>query len=329
MIEQQNGEPAISVAGFKDIYRLSRIEAALAELEEKPPNESIALRQLYAQMIKLGSQRFTVKPSRLPDIEKLITTLPNFREPLDDIRRQLALCLSSDDPLEIEPILLLGEPGIGKTHFARQLSKLLGTGYAFIGMSSLTAGWIISGASSQWKNAKTGKVFESLVRGDYANPLIVIDEIDKAGSSGEYDPLGALYTLLEHDTAKEFIDEFAEVPIDASHVVWIATANDARRIPEPILNRVNTYEIAPPDREGSMRIAFSIYSDLRNEHRWGVSFPEEPNADVLEIVSRVVPREIRRVLLGAFGNARLSGRNEITVGDISESKTAKKPRIGF
>ena len=69
-------------------------------------------------------------------------------------------------------------------------------------MSSMTAGWLLSGASSQWKGAKPGKVFESLVDGRYANPVIVIDEIDKAASDAQYDPLGSLYSLLEHDTAR-------------------------------------------------------------------------------------------------------------------------------
>ena len=72
--------------------------------------------------------------------------------------------------LELPPMLLLGEPGIGKTHFARKLAELLGTGFGFVPMSSLTAGWVLSGASSQWKNAKPGKVFDTLVNGDYANP---------------------------------------------------------------------------------------------------------------------------------------------------------------
>src|SRR5512139_3420097 len=210
--------PPISIAGFKDVYRVPRVEEALNELQELGAGASEALRATYVRMIRTGGQRFVIKPSALPDIDALIDELPNFEEPLEDIRKQLALCLSSDDPLELEPILLLGDPGIGKTHFARRLSKLLGTGYNFIGMSSLTAGWILSGASAQWKNAK---------------PVIVVDEIDKAGGDTQYDPLGSLYTLLEHDTAAEFTDEFAEVPIDASDVVWIATANDARSISEP------------------------------------------------------------------------------------------------
>jgi ATP-dependent Lon protease len=324
-----SAKPAISIAGFKDVYHVPRVEEALSELQDLGSGANDALKATYIKMIKAGGQRFTIKPSALPDIDALIEELPNFAEPLEDIRRQLALCLSSDDPLDLEPILLLGDPGIGKTHFARRLSKLLGTGYSFIGMSSLTAGWILSGASAQWKNAKPGKVFDALVNGDYANPLIVVDEIDKSGADQQYDPLGSLYTLLEHDTACEFVDEFAEVPIDASDVVWVATANDARSIPEPILNRMNVYTIDPPDAEGARRIAASIYRELRHEHAWGRQFPESLGADALDRLAKLKPREMRRVLLAAFGNAKLAGRSEVLAEDITEERIAKKPRIGF
>ena len=153
-------------------------------------------------MLEKGPERFQVKPSGLPVMDHLYDELPNFADVLDDVKRQLALCEDSRDALEITPLLLLGPPGIGKTHFARELAQLLGTGMGFVSMSSLTAGWVLSGASRQWKGARPGKVFETLVDGQYANPVMVVDEIDKAGGEHAYDPLGALYSLLEHDTAR-------------------------------------------------------------------------------------------------------------------------------
>src|ERR687883_1221605 len=277
----------IPIAGFKDVYDVPSVEKALEELS---PTANEALRALYEKMLRLGGQRFTVKPSALPEMDSLFDDLPNFTEVLEDVRKHLALCIDSADSVELPPMLLLGEPGIGKTHFARRLAALLGTGYGFVPMSSLTAGWVLSGASSQWKNAKPGKVFDTFLNGEYANPVIVVDEIDKASSDGQYDPLGALYELLEVDTATRFVDEFVEVPIDASGAVWLATANDAARIPEPLLNRMSVYEIDAPDEAGSLRIARTIYSEIRNAHDWGRHFPEVQAEDTLAKLASLPPR---------------------------------------
>jgi ATP-dependent Lon protease len=318
--------PTIPVAGFKDVYETAAVERALQEL---PASANEALRALYEKMLRLGGQRFAVKPSGLPQMQTLFEELPNFAEVLEHIRRQLALCVDSEDDIELAPILLLGDPGIGKTHFARRVSQLLGTGYGFVPMSSLTAGWVLSGASSQWKNAKPGKVFETFLNGEYANPVLVVDEIDKASADGQYDPLGALYELLETQTAMRFTDEFAEIPIDASGAVWFATANDAARIPEPLLNRMTVYAIEAPDAEGSAHIARSLYRELREAHDWGKRFPEAPSGGVVEKLATLRPREMRRAVQAAFGNAKVAGRDEVRPEDIELQRGGRKARIGF
>jgi ATP-dependent Lon protease len=158
--------------------------------------------------------------------------------------------------------------------------------------------------------------------------VIVVDELDKASADGQYDPLGALYELLELQTATRFVDEFVELPIDASGAVWLATANEAARIPEPLLDRLTVYAIDAPDAAGSRSIALTIYGEIRNAHDWGRQFPEAPGESALEKLASLPPREMRRALHAAFGSAKLAGRAELSPDDIQDARS-KKQRIGF
>ena len=83
---------AIPIAGFKDVYDVPAVEKALHELA---PSANEALRALYDKMLRVGGQRFTVKPSAMPPMQELFEDLPNFGRVLEDIRKQLALCLDS------------------------------------------------------------------------------------------------------------------------------------------------------------------------------------------------------------------------------------------
>ena len=315
----------LPIARMRNVYRVGDVERRLGKL---PPKEHEHLRATYERMLEKGPERFQVKPSGVPAMDHLYDELPNFHDVLDDVKRQLALCQDSRDALELAPMLLLGPPGVGKTHFAREVAALLGTGLGFISMSSLTAGWVLSGASSQWKGARPGKVFETLVDGQYANPVMVVDEIDKARGEHAYDPMGALYSLLEVDTAGSFTDEFAEVAIDASQVIWVATANDERTIPEPILNRMSVYEVQAPDRDAARTIALRLYQSIRRAHDWGTRFEPEPTDAVLDAMGELAPREMRRAWMTAFGNAKLARRDHVAPVDLPENGLRKTP-LGF
>jgi len=150
----------LPVAQMRDVFQPADVARKLARLQEGgAQRDHEQLRSVYERMLERGPERFQVKPSGLPDMAALYDQLPNFTEVLDDVRRQVALAQDSRDGLEVTPMLLLGMPGIGKTHFARQLAALLGTGMNLVPMSSMTAGWLLSGSSSQWKGARPGKVF--------------------------------------------------------------------------------------------------------------------------------------------------------------------------
>jgi len=319
-----NADIRLAVAEERTIYDVNAIERAL---EDAAGSRNEALATLYEKMKQRGGGRFLIRPSGPDMIDDLYDSCPNFGDVIDDLKKYIALSVAGNEPMSFTPILLLGEPGIGKTHFARELAAKLGTGHEFVSMSSLTAGWILSGASAQWNNARPGKVAHTLVHGDFANPIVVLDEVDKAGGDARYDPMGALYSLLEKDTARAFKDEYIDIDIDASHILWVTTANDERSIPDPILNRMNVYEVPRPDHDASISIAHALYAEIIGEHDWG--FSDEIEASVLERLAALPPRDMKKRLLAAFGTAKLAGRNWLEAADFDAPRIGRSRKIGF
>ncbi|MBU2285394.1 MAG: AAA family ATPase, partial [Gammaproteobacteria bacterium] len=99
-------------------------------------------------------------------------------------------------------------------------------------------------------------------------------------------------------------------------------------IPEPILNRMNVFEIEAPDFEAARQIAGQLYASIRNDRDWGRLLAEEPSSDVLDQLAALAPREMRRALMTGFGNARLAGRDHIKVDDLPRA-SALRSKIGF
>jgi ATP-dependent Lon protease len=318
-------ETIIPIADLQSIYSVADVERALGD-GAALHNEG--LKSWYDRMRELGGSRYIIKPSTTAAVDDLCEKSPNFVNVVDDLRKCLALAVAANEAVQFTPMLLLGEPGLGKTYFAKRLAQALGTGFEFVSMSSLAAGWVLTGASAQWNNARPGKVAQTLIEREYANPVVVLDEVDKAGGDSRYDPMGALYSLLERDTASHFKDEFIDVDMDASHILWVATANDERTIPELVLNRMNVYVVESPDADGARSIALAIYHEILDAHHWQFSY--EPSESVLERLSAMPPRDMRKLLLDAFGTARLANRDFLLPEDIDAKKLCgRKAPIGF
>src|SRR5438309_2520659 len=283
-------DPAIPLADLQSIYSVADVGRAR---EDGSARRNEGLKSWYDRMFELGGSRFIIKPSTTSAADDLYDASPNFARVVDDLRKYLALAVAGNEAVQFTPMLLLGEPGLGKTYFAKKLAHALGTGFEFVSMSSLTAGWVLTGASAQWHNARPGKIAQALIEGDYANPVVVLDEVDKAGGDARYDPMGALYALLERDTASHFKDEFIDVDMDASHILWVATANDESTIPEPILNRMNVYAIEQPDADGARTIALAVYHEILDAHHW--PFPLEPSESVLALLSTLLAPDMLKL----------------------------------
>ncbi len=315
---------SIALARTRPVYDLIDVQDAL----ERSRGRSPELDAFYERMLETGPERFVTTPSSLDALDPLRDECPNFDEVLDDLARTLRLAHAGNRGVNLMPILLLGGPGVGKTHFARRLARAMGTEFELIGMNALSAGFVITGSSASWRGAKCGKVAERLVRGKFANPVVVLDEVEKASGSAQSDPLAALYQLLEPETAQAFRDEYIDVEIDASQICWVLTANSTDGIPAPLLSRMAVYEVPAPTREQAAGIARRILAALVVELNLS-DFDDGLGDAVLAKLAPVAPRELRKTLFDCLGYAVADGRRHLTAADVRLRPGPGKGRIGF
>lgn len=144
--------------------------------------------------------------------------------------------------LRIPPLQLTGPPGIGKSRFGRDLAALLATSTAAIEATGENASFGIVGSQRGWGGSHPGRLIETILQSRIANPVMVVDEVEKAGratsTSGQAFGLAeALLPLLEPLTAKRWSCPYYQVKFDMSWVIWVLTSNDCRLLPEPLLSR--------------------------------------------------------------------------------------------
>lgn len=274
-------------------------------------------------------------PDWIEKVDKLVEDFPNFEKV---VRRIIAPHLSILDKgghHRQSPILLVGAPGIGKTYFAHAAAKVMGLhGALFINFAEETNGGALAGSSPFWSNSGPGRMFEYMAWGDgwgrsVANPLVILDEIDKS-SADRYDPLAALYSLLETETAARFQDQaLPDIVMDVSGVRYICTCNSVDRIPEPLLTRLTVFEIERPSADQLRRVVRSMFRDLAEGIRLGMHY-ELPD-EVVEAALNMSPRESKVRMECALAAAVMAGRKYITLADWPELKTleSKRNRIGF
>ncbi|MDO5505675.1 MAG: AAA family ATPase [Pseudoxanthomonas suwonensis] len=253
-------------------------------------------------------------------LDLLVGEMPNFHRAIETLRLAFRLQNAGDGQFKFAPLLLAGPPGVGKSYFARRLAETFRSAYRPVNMETTTAGFVLSGTSSQWGESAPGLVFNTLVHGRQANPVILLDEVDKASTDARHSPLGPLYSLLEPMSAKAFIDEYCpELPMDTSHINWIIAANEVEKIPEPLRNRMVRVDIPAPNRSERMGILRCLYRDMREQEAWGKHFGDELSDAVAErlCVRQGSVRDLRHLLLMAFAHAIARGSPRLELRDLA------------
>jgi hypothetical protein len=278
-----------------------------------------------AKAIKRLRATKRTRPRRLPPatwpqlLEQLEERFPNFAAVVGAVIRPHVALSARGLQHRMPPLLLVGPPGIGKTYFAKGLCEVLGVPQPlFISIASETNGSALGGSSTFWSNSSPGKIFESLAWGHrggpaVANGLVVVDEVDKVRAR-DYDPLGALYDLLEADTAQVFVDQsLPDVTIDASHLRIVCTANDLAVIPLPIRSRLLVFEIEAPAPGQAAEVVRNIFAAV--VERLGSLVSSSLPQAVVDEAAQMEPRQVRLLLEGAVASAMTDGRDRVDARD--------------
>lgn len=182
--------------------------------------------------------------------EILNKEFPWFTKVTEIIFSQLAVREQGDNIFHITPILLLGDPGVGKTAYCSRLAELSQVPYHILGLAGSMSNQVLAGTERGWSSAKSSLAVQTILDHKIGNPLIVLDELDKAGGSeSNGHPVQTLLGLLEPSSAKNWFDPFLMGHVDLSFVNWIATANDIKQLPTTFLSRIRVINVEGPAKD--------------------------------------------------------------------------------
>ncbi len=239
-----------------DVYR----KAVDKELEKlsglETMNPEYAMTKLYIETLLALPFSFEDKA---PDysISKVKTVLERDHYGMKEVKERILEFLASRLKAQNGKgaiICLSGPPGVGKTSVGYSIARALGKKFYRFSVGGMRDEAEIKGHRRTYVGAMPGKIIQAMKTVGVPDPVILIDEIDKMGESFQGDPASALLEVLDPEQNTSFQDFYVDLPYDLSHVLFIVTANDPSRIPEPLFDRMEMIELSGYTPEEKLHI---------------------------------------------------------------------------
>lgn len=243
-LEIDNIISSINKDNFPDyIYNKIINELHRYEMTSEMSPESSMIRNYIDLLINLPWNSSSKENIDIKSVEK---SLNKSHYGLDEIKKRILeyLFLKNKNPDINTPIIcLVGPPGVGKSTFAKSISKSLNREFAKISVSGLSDSSELTGHRKTYVGSEPGKIIKAFSKTKTNNPVILIDEVDKIVKDYKGDPTSVLLDILDINQNKSFVDNYLDEPFDLSKTLFILTANYIENIPAELRDRLEIIEI--------------------------------------------------------------------------------------